>query len=319
LDKTAEGTNAAASRKPLAPWGATLRTDLPLEHRERLARTMWAVRRLHDEPVDFDDPESIRAHIVSAFGDGFEYGAKMVVHAGVSPSVPTYAADHVRLQQGANGKLLLTLELEALESAPTYQVQPVNPAAVRSTDETAGAPAALEERHLRFLRKMQIAGCTCMTKTPDIQYHALDCKYRLAAEVEQFVSRGQSAAPATEAEFEAASRASATDAVALLADFWKWVPVQPDGVTPDPERGPGLLSQHQVQTVFTAMANSGRFAPRRNHAADNQTPAAWLWYEPASEWNGYEGRVRVSLQKPKVGPDCRDIQALVRQSAHEGT
>ena len=38
---------------------------------------------------------------------------------------------------------------------------------------------------------------------------------------------------------------------------------------------------------------------------------AWLWYEPASEWNGYTGRRCVGLQRPKVGPSCQYLQALV--------
>jgi hypothetical protein len=39
-------------------------------------------------------------------------------------------------------------------------------------------------------------------------------------------------------------------------------------------------------------------------------PVAWLWYEPASEWNGYEGRQRVSLEKPKASAAVNGCQAL---------
>jgi hypothetical protein len=36
------------------------------------------------------------------------------------------------------------------------------------------------EKKLFLLRS---AGCSCMTKTPDIAYHAVYCQYRLATEL----------------------------------------------------------------------------------------------------------------------------------------
>jgi hypothetical protein len=43
---------------------------------------------------------------------------------------------------------------------------------------------ALTERHFKLLRKLQIGGCTCLTKTPELRFHAENCQYRLAAEIE---------------------------------------------------------------------------------------------------------------------------------------
>lgn len=41
----------------------------------------------------------------------------------------------------------------------------------------------LTERHDSFLTRLAVGGCTCMTKTPELQYHAEDCTYRLATEI----------------------------------------------------------------------------------------------------------------------------------------
>jgi hypothetical protein len=276
---------------------------------------MWAIRRLHEEPVDFEDPDSIRAGIISAFGDGFEYGVKMEVRS----DEPVFAAKHVSLKQGADGKLLLTLELDALESAPNYKVLPVNPAAVRAARPVSDAPAALEERHIRFLRKLQIAGCSCMTKTPEIQYHAADCQYRLAAEIERHLATAQSIVPAGAPEAGATAPApDAAYATPLTPEGWKWVPVEPDGAMLAAGMRYTLGYPHQIKAVFEAMVKAASVPPTASRAATTETPVAWLWYEPASEWNAYEGRYRVGLQKPKVGADCRDIQALVRQGIGEG-
>ena len=37
------------------------------------------------------------------------------------------------------------------------------------------------------LINLQVGGCTCMTKTPDIQYHNERCTYRLATEIERLL------------------------------------------------------------------------------------------------------------------------------------
>lgn len=39
--------------------------------------------------------------------------------------------------------------------------------------------------HRALLIKLQIGGCTCMTKTNETKYHASDCQYRLACEIEE--------------------------------------------------------------------------------------------------------------------------------------
>ena len=45
--------------------------------------------------------------------------------------------------------------------------------------EIRGALPGLSQRVTRQL----VGGCTCMTKTPELRYHHLDCKYRVMAEV----------------------------------------------------------------------------------------------------------------------------------------
>ena len=64
---------------------------------------------------------------------------------------PTFVAKHVALKQ-KGAKLLMTLELDAVEGAPVYLVTPINPAAVRSSVFTAGdgSPADQEARDLKI-------------------------------------------------------------------------------------------------------------------------------------------------------------------------
>jgi hypothetical protein len=38
--------------------------------------------------------------------------------------------------------------------------------------------------HRALLIRLQVGGCTCMTKTNELKYHAADCQYRLACEIE---------------------------------------------------------------------------------------------------------------------------------------
>jgi hypothetical protein len=38
--------------------------------------------------------------------------------------------------------------------------------------------------HRALLIRLQVGGCTCMTKTNQPEYHATDCQYRLACEIE---------------------------------------------------------------------------------------------------------------------------------------
>ena len=46
----------------------------------------------------------------------------------------------------------------------------------------------------RKLLYIQIGGCNCSTKTPNIEFHAEDCRYRLAVEIESMLkaARGES-------------------------------------------------------------------------------------------------------------------------------
>jgi hypothetical protein len=72
------------------------------------------------------------------------------------------------------------------EYGPTHWMpMPDATAPAQSCGEAEQADEAVTERHMRFLGLLQIGGCTCLTKTPELQYHAEDCKYRLAAEIHQ--------------------------------------------------------------------------------------------------------------------------------------
>lgn len=42
----------------------------------------------------------------------------------------------------------------------------------------------MNEQQRQFLHRLQLGGCICMTKTPELKYHAEDCQYRLASEIE---------------------------------------------------------------------------------------------------------------------------------------
>jgi hypothetical protein len=53
----------------------------------------------------------------------------------------------------------------------------------------------LNPRHFALLSRLQLGGCTCNTKTPELRFHAEDCKYRLASEIErELLSRSQDVA-----------------------------------------------------------------------------------------------------------------------------
>lgn len=39
------------------------------------------------------------------------------------------------------------------------------------------------------LHEMQIGSCTCLTKTPELKYHAEDCRYRVSAEILAYVEK----------------------------------------------------------------------------------------------------------------------------------
>ena len=56
------------------------------------------------------------------------------------------------------------------------------------SDQAAGEPVAYTLRHRMLLTKLQVGGCTCLTKTPEIQWHAEDCQYRLATEIDDMLA-----------------------------------------------------------------------------------------------------------------------------------
>ena len=64
------------------------------------------------------------------------------------------------------------------------------------SDQAAGEPVAYTLRHRMLLTKLQVGGCTCLTKTPEIQWHDEDCQYRLATEIDDMLAN-RSTAPTT--------------------------------------------------------------------------------------------------------------------------
>ena len=49
----------------------------------------------------------------------------------------------------------------------------------------------LRDEHLSLLAKLTVGGCTCMTKTPELKYHAPDCQYRVASEIMLMIDPGK--------------------------------------------------------------------------------------------------------------------------------
>ncbi|RQR65464.1 hypothetical protein DIE18_03155 [Burkholderia sp. Bp9125] len=63
----------------------------------------------------------------------------------------------------------------------------------QSTFRASAMPGAeglfqLAGRHLREVRMAQASACTCLTKTPDIEHHRQDCRYRIFGEIERFIA-----------------------------------------------------------------------------------------------------------------------------------
>ncbi|MBG0871427.1 hypothetical protein H0X91_15755 [Burkholderia sp. 9777_1386] len=74
----------------------------------------------------------------------------------IAVATPVFRAKHLGLHTRRSGKLLLQLELDAVESAPEYLVTPVNPGVIRP-------PAASQPKH-----------CQCPACRADV-IHASDC------------------------------------------------------------------------------------------------------------------------------------------------
>ena len=62
----------------------------------------------------------------------------------LSTAAPAFEAKHISLTQ-KDAKLLLTLEIDAVEGAPAYLVTPINPAAVRSSVSENGALYTMDQ------------------------------------------------------------------------------------------------------------------------------------------------------------------------------
>lgn len=62
-------------------------------------------------------------------------------------------------------------------------------ALTRLEQVSRAVPAAVFDK----LQQLQVGGCTCLTKTPELQFHAPGCRYRLAREIGLLLSAPASA------------------------------------------------------------------------------------------------------------------------------
>ncbi|MGG2041165.1 Lar family restriction alleviation protein [Burkholderia gladioli] len=63
--------------------------------------------------------------------------------ASPAPAIPAYPAKHISLKTRRDRKIVLTLELDAVEGAPAYLLTPVNPCVVRSAPAISESEDAL--------------------------------------------------------------------------------------------------------------------------------------------------------------------------------
>ncbi|WP_434717055.1 hypothetical protein P5X00_36520 [Paraburkholderia sp. A2RO-4L] len=80
----------------------------------------------------------------------------------------------------------------------------------------------LGDQHRLVVRMAQMAACTCLTKTPDIQYHAEDCRYRLLAEIERALYGARGVSTPTEVQ-DAGSEENVDADGELLRRVWQSV------------------------------------------------------------------------------------------------
>ncbi|WP_186113895.1 Lar family restriction alleviation protein [Burkholderia gladioli] len=79
--------------------------------------------------------------------------------ASPTPAIPAYPAKHISLKMRRDRKIVLTLELDAVEGAPAYLLTPVNPCVVRaapaiseSEDAIHAVRVVLEQNAVYFAR-----------------------------------------------------------------------------------------------------------------------------------------------------------------------
>ncbi|MBK3780308.1 hypothetical protein G3A43_08560 [Paraburkholderia aspalathi] len=92
----------------------------------------------------------------------------------VSNGILWVDVDHETFGSKKNTRTRIVYERVDAQTAPAAPV-------------TASDVRRLGPQHFRALRFAQIAGCTCLTKTPEIEYHKPDCRYRVFAEVERYL------------------------------------------------------------------------------------------------------------------------------------
>ncbi|WP_186239465.1 hypothetical protein [Burkholderia gladioli] len=69
--------------------------------------------------------------------------ARALLAASPAPAIPAYPAKHISLKMRRDRKIVLTLELDAVEGAPAYLLTPVNPCVVRAVPAISESEDAL--------------------------------------------------------------------------------------------------------------------------------------------------------------------------------
>lgn len=114
-------------------------------------------------------------HLLQLAGDIEEMARRVQAHILVAPQFDAMQARAHAAERGCYRAGLLF-------DVTTREWQPAT--ALPGADSLC----RLSGRHLREVRLAQAAACTCITKTPDIGHHRPDCRYRVFAEIERFIS-----------------------------------------------------------------------------------------------------------------------------------
>lgn len=104
---------------------------------------------MSDKPIDpwlFDTIQLVRKAVRyqdANMADVIEARLRAQFVASPAPAIPAYPAKHISLKMRRDRKIVLTLELDAVEGAPAYLLTPVNPCVVRAVPAISESEDAL--------------------------------------------------------------------------------------------------------------------------------------------------------------------------------
>lgn len=157
--------NSAADVPPALRWPNGSENTVPA-----------ALRYLANHPRPHDGAARYNAeHLLQLAGEIEEMAKRVHAHVVAAPQFEAMQARAHAAERGCYRAGLL-FDVNSREWQPA--------AALPGADSLC----RLSGRHLREVRLAQVAACTCATKTPDIGRHRQDCRYRVFAEVERFIS-----------------------------------------------------------------------------------------------------------------------------------